>query len=215
MAISRGELKGELLSFLNKSPGYQGFYDDKKMDVVIQECIDYLASRMMFEDSGWMAQLWYLPTVSNQTSIIIPADVAIINHVRYLVGPIYNPMTYVDDDVMSQWNEQSGAIQYPTQYRILQNKIYFNPACAVGADNALQIEGSAFPERLRNNDMFIQQRFNRGLIHYVKYRAASVLASQFGKVNKEWQGYENQWYAEMEKLLGKRVNTVAYVRDFD
>lgn len=215
MAITRGEIKGELLSFLNKSPGYQGFYDDKKMDVVIQECIDYISSKMMFEANGWMVQLWHLTTVSNQVSLIIPPDVAVINHVRYLVGPVYQPMTYVDDDKMEQWSNQSGAVQYPGIYRILENRIYWNPACSVGGVNAIQIEGSAYPERLRNDDMFIQQRFNRGLIHYVKYRAASVLTSQFGKVNKEWQRYENEWYVEMEKLIGKRVNTVAYVKDFD
>ena len=99
MTISRGEIKGHIFSFLNKSPGYQGFYDDKKVDATIQECFDYLATIMMFESDGWMKQIWSLDTVSNQVTIDIPPDVAVIDHVRYLIGPVYTPMIYVEDNL--------------------------------------------------------------------------------------------------------------------
>lgn len=215
MTISRGEIKGEILSFLNKSPNYQGFYDDKKVDTTIQECFDYLASIMMFESDGWMLQIWELDTVSNQVSIDIPPDCAVINRVRYLIGPLYTPMKYVDDEQSSYWSPTTGANQYPSIYKILQNRIFWNPPVSVGAVKGLQIEGSAFPERLKSDRSFAPSRFNRGLLHYIKYRCCSILASQFGKPVKEWQVYENQWYNEIEKLIGKRVNSSSTIKDFD
>ena len=93
MTISRGEIKGRILALVNKSPGYQGFFSDEKMDMFIQERLDYIASRMMFESGGWVRDLRYLDTTDNMVSIQIPQDIAVIHHVRFQISTFYQPLS--------------------------------------------------------------------------------------------------------------------------
>jgi hypothetical protein len=49
----------------------------------------------------------------------------------------------------------------------------------------------------------------------VKYRTASILASDIGKMNKEWQRYEDEWFDRMLVMVNKRVDSCNYIRNFE
>lgn len=215
MTISRAELKKQILSTLQLAPGYQGAYSDTAIDEAIQDSVDYIASKMFFMGDGWLKDVRYLDTTSGQVSIPIPNDIAIIDRVRYLVNTQYVPLNYIDDPRMVQWSSQSAMTQYPATYRIVQGKLYFNPALGEGGPQYLMLEGSSFPEKLRNDANFLPSQFHRGLQKYLKWRCCSILTSLLGKVNKEWQLYEDQWYVVMEQSLQGRVKTTSSVLDFD
>ncbi len=215
MTISRGEIKGKVLGLVNKVPGYQGFYSDPKMDDAIQDCLDYVASRMSFESPGWQRDLKYLDAPENMVSMEIPQDVMIIHHVRYKIATYYQPLIYNDDPRNVEWDHTSGMTQYPTTYKIVGNRLFFNPGINPGGEKMLEIECSVYEPALRGDGSLIGAKFNRGLQHYLKYRVASIITSSVGKMNKEWDRYENEWFQVMLDLISKRVATSQAVLDFE
>lgn len=215
MTISRGEIKGKILSLVNKSPGYQGFFSDEKMDMVIQERLDYIATRMFFESPGWQRDLRYLDVPDNVVSVQIPQDVGVIHHVRYKISTWYQPLVYSDDPRQVEYDSQSGMTQYPTTYKIVGSRIFFNPPISPGGAQMLELEVSVYPPELRSDGSLIESKFNRGLLHYLVYSCASVLFTTVGKTNAEWKQYEGEWFQAMLDLVSKRVTTSTPVLDFD
>jgi hypothetical protein len=109
----------------------------------------------------------------------------------------------------------SGVTQYPTRWRIIDENIHFNPALGQGGSNYLQYEGWRFPTEFTAFTDTIPTEFHRGLQHYIKYRAASLLATSRGKPMIEWQQYELEWKEQMLIAVNKRVNSIGYIREFE
>lgn len=215
MAISLGEIQGEVLSMLSKSPGYQGFYDDIKMAKAIQESVDYVAQKMFWTGEGWLKEKREFDTTANQAAVRIPTDYVAVSAVRYLYGNVYVPLLYKDSDLKPEFPVDSGLTQTPMSWRILGDQIYFNPYLGSGGTNYLQIEGYAFPPMLKGSSSLLPDKFNRGLQHYIKYRTASILVAQLGEPNADWKEYEKQWEAEMLVAIGKKTTDKGYIGDFD
>lgn len=215
MTITRGALKGQILSLLNKTPGYQGFYDDSKMDPIIQECFDYVSTLMFFEGNGWQNVIKNVDTGTNTVSVRIPEDMTMIYHVRYLIDQIYQPLYYNDDPNAVEWTIASGQVQYPSVYRILGDQIYFNPPVAIGGVANMQIEGCVYPAMLKTDASFAEAKFNRAMTHYIKFRASSILAASVGKFNREWQTFEDQWLSAVMSCISKRIVSPKSITDFD
>jgi hypothetical protein len=109
----------------------------------------------------------------------------------------------------------SGVTQYPTRWRIVDENIHFNPALGQGGSNYLQYEGWKFPTEFADFTSAVPAQFHRALIHYIKYRAASVLVASRGKAMKEWQEYEMEWKEQMLIAVNKRVNSIGFIREFE
>lgn len=215
MALSRGELKGKILRLLNKTAGYQGFYDDDKVNDVIEDCQDYVAAKMFSGGEGWMRRIYFVDTNGTDASYPIPPGIAIIEQLRYLIGNQYLPLIYDDGSMSPQTAPQAGFTQFPFRWRFIDNRVYFNPPPAQYGAQYLQIEAAHYPARLLTDGQQMDPQFDMAMFHYMKWRAASLLASQVGKSYKEWQSYEDQWFEEMQTIINKRIRTMVTVKEFD
>lgn len=213
--ITRGQIKFEIWEKLNKSAQTKGFYTDSKVNLAIQESIDYVASMMFLHDEGWLHKIDYLDTQSNQLAIPIPQHIAMIAELRYLVGNVYLPLMYDQDYGNAQWSGASGATQFPSRYRIVDNQIYFNPALGVGGSKFLQVEYMAYPKRLQQDSDFLESQFDRSMYYYIIYRSCSILASNIAQFAKPWKEEEAQWYNNMASIITTRNQQSTPIKDFE
>ncbi len=216
MSRTLGALEGQVLGILQKTPGYQGFYTPEKVKDAVNECFDYVAARMADAATGcWLDEVRHYDTVTNQALVPLQDDIVMIKVARYLTGNVYTPIIYDEARESAVYVGSSGVTQYPSRYRLLNDSIYFNPPLGVAGPQYLQLEVCALPQQMITDGQIIPAKFNRALQHYIKYRSASVLASAVGKFNKEWAQFEGEWFDVMLKMLDKKVNSPAYVRDFE
>lgn len=216
MSRTLGELEGQVLQILQKSPGYQGFYTPEKVRDAVRESFDYVGSRMSDSATGgWLDEVRHYDTVTGQSLVPLQDDIIMIKTARYLTGNVYTPIIYDEGRESAVYAGASGVTQYPSRYRLLGDSLYFNPPLGVAGLQYLQLEVCSLPAQLVADGQIIPSKFNRALQHYIKYRTASVLASSVGKFNKEWAQFEGEWFDVMLKMLDKRVNSPAYIRDFE
>ena len=107
----------------------------------------------------------------------------------------------------------SGLVQYPSRYRILNNQIYFNPALAIGGPQYLQIEMVVYPDDVAQGDN-IPANLHKAFQHFVKYRTATACAASIGKSMVEWAEQANEWKDIMMRLVNKRIDSAASVKEF-
>ncbi len=216
MSRTLGELCGQVLQILQKSPGYQGFYTPDKVRDAAQEAIDYVSTKMAeSETGGWIEETRLYDTVTGQALVPLEDDILMVKVARYLTGNVYTPIIYDEARESAVYVGSSGVTQYPSRYRIQGDNIYFNPPLGVAGPQFLQLEVCVLPAKMVSDGQIVPAKFNRALQHYIKYRTASVLASAVGKFNKEWAQYEQDWFDVMLRMVNKRVNSPAYVRDFE
>lgn len=212
--ITRAMIKGEIYEKLNKSAATKGFYTDTKVNLAIQECVDYIAGKMFLQDEGWLHKLKNFDTSANLVSFPIPPDMAMVVEVRYLVGNIYIPLIYDQDFGNSQWAQSSGVVQFPSKYRMVDNTFYFNPPIGVGGAKNLQIEYMAYPKRLQNDSDFLASQFDRSMYYYIIYRSCSVLAGNIAQFGKAWSEQEYQWFEQMLNIISKRNMQTTPIQEF-
>jgi hypothetical protein len=213
MSITLLDVENKVLNLLQKNVSYSGFYTSSKVIQAINECLDYISARMMMEGNGWMQKIGYITTVANTGEYALPTDCAIIRAVRYLIGDIYVPV-YLDSQERDVYVKDNVQTQAPIRYRLISNKILFNPIPALIATNAVQLEYTAYTADLAAAIDVVDGQFEKALVWYVVYRSASILASTVGKAEADWIKYENQWYKVMENIITRRNSTPQYVREF-
>ena len=215
MAVTRGDMKTQIWGLLNKVSTNAGFYTSSKLDDAIQDCLDFVAVEMFMAGEGWLSQIGYITTVANTPNYALPTGMAILNEVRYLSGDAYVPISYDDRSSTVHLASTSGVVEFPGSYRIVNNELYFNPPPAEVGTNYVQLEYTTYTAALANDAAIINAQFDNCLLQYVKWRAASLLASQLGKVYKEWEKYEEQWYGQMIKITSKRMRHASIIKEFE
>jgi hypothetical protein len=204
MPMSRGELKGKIYRLLMKTPQYTGPYTPETLDDAIQEAIDFVAAEMFIANEGWQTKIMTFDTVEGQIKVDLPEGFAMINEVRYLYGDLYIPMVYDDANKQAQYANSSGARQWAYAYRIIDNALYFNPPMAQGGTANLQVEYMGYPKRLQSDTDFVESHFDFSMQHFIKYRAASVMAASIEKFDVPWGKIEADWYQKMRDIVVKR-----------
>lgn len=213
MPMTLAQIQAEVLERLQKSSGYSGFYTPEKVRKMTNDSITYVAARMMRYGFGWLQKIGYITTSAGTASYSLPADAAILKTVRYKQGSTYVPLQYNGDLTESQ--EQAGqSSQYPSEYRLLERTIYFNPAPADVGTDYLQLEYLAYPAKLEIDADTLNGQFEPALEQYLIWRTASILASLNGKPISDWKEYENQWFEQMDMALSKRVDNAMFIGEF-
>lgn len=203
MPITRAELKGQAYRLLMKTPQYKGAYQEETANDALQEAMDYVATKMFISNQGWLDKIEHITTVANTIAVPIPETWAMVKEVRYKYGDTYLPLTYDTAGKQPQYAADSGARQYACSYRIVDNKIYFNPPLAEGGTDYLQIEYTAFPKFLQKDNDTIEPQFNRCFLNFIKYRTATVLARSVEKYSVPWAKEEGDWFLQMQDLVAK------------
>lgn len=204
MATTRGELKGRILRFLNKTGKHPGFYTPEKIDDAIEEAMDFVAVHMFQADEGWAKKVMFLDTEANQVSIDLPISAAMISEVRYRFGTEYIPLIYDTAQQQTQYAGDSGVTQWCYRYMIVDNAIYFNPIMAEGGEKYLMLTYQAYPKRVVSDADYIETQFENCFTHYIKYKACSILAGSIEKFARPWAQEEAQWEKKMIELVQQR-----------
>lgn len=214
MALSRGELKGQILRLFYNSGAYTGALNDDTINDAIQEAFDEVAVHMFMAGEGWTDKIAFYTTSAGQRTLPIRESMAMLREVRYLYGDIYIPMTYDTENSQKQYADASGVRQYAFAYRIVDNQLYFDPPLAEGGTDYIQVEYTDFPKFLKNDLDEVEPQFNRAFVNYIKYSAATILASSIEKFQIPWKESERKWYMLMKEIVVKRNLQVTQVREF-
>lgn len=213
MAVALSTLKGDVLTLLSKTSGFQGFYSDEQVELAINDSLDYVYANMMFNGEGWLVTIGTLTTVAGQETVALPTGAVVVHQVRYLYEDVYKPLQYDDQFDKAQFQTSIETV-YPTTYRLVGDNIFFNPVpSVVGADH-VQIEYSAFPTELVNDIDTTSQQITRGLRRFITYRAASICRTTTDRPNSSWKEYEVQWWQYLQELLSKRIRAPQPIKDF-
>lgn len=212
--ITRSQIKYEIWTRLNKTAATKGFYADAKVNSVVQESIDFVATEMFLADEGWNHKMVLMDTVTNQVAVPVPPDMAMIAEVRYLVGSCYIPLQYDQQFGEAQWGSTAGVVQFPSKWRLVDNNIYFNPALSIGGKGYLQVEYNSYPRRLQKDSDFLESQFDRSMFWWIVYHSCVVLTASV-KMSTDWPAQESLWYNKMVAIIGMRNRQVIPIRDFD
>ena len=209
------DLSTRILNILSKdSSSFTGYYTQSKVTDAINDGLDFIAASMMQAGEGWLQSLALLNTVAGVSTVALPSDCAIINEVRYLVNDTYVCLTY-DDDSQRNQATVTGIIPYPMTYRLLGNSISFNPVPGVTGTGTIQLDYAAYTPELAMQTDLLNGQFSRGLLNYVKWRAASQLVSQTGEGNRAWEKFEQEWYGKMKEITSKRIRAPQTIKPFE
>jgi hypothetical protein len=212
--ITRGELKGQVLRFLNKTSQYRGFYDDDKINDAIQEALDFIAVEMFQANEGWQLKLAEFDTTAGQVTFEIPFSASMIKEVRYLYGNFYGVMAYDDANSRSQVSIGSGERQFVSSYRIVDNRMYFNPPLGEGGPKYLQIEYMTYPKTLMSDTDYLESHFDPCMTNFLKYRTATILSASLEKPIVPWAGIESSWYSKLVTVVNRRNMQSIPIRNF-
>lgn len=214
MALSLAVLRGRVLNILQKQSSYSGFYTPDKCNQAINECMDYIAGRMMHEmGQGWMQSLDYITTVANQDAYPLPTGTVLVREVRYLYGDAYLPLQPIEA-VDEAWVQTPNQVAVPWRYELIGGNIVFNPVPAIVATNAVQLKVTKYPTALSVDADALPAQFTNALEWYLIYRAASVLNMAVGNPVPEWQRAEGEWYGVMEQMITARIKKPKFIKGF-
>jgi len=211
---TRGEVAFLVYQRLSKSAATPGFFTAEKVNSAIQEALDLISAEMFLADQGFLKQLDYVDVEANQQTIDIKPQWEMIESVRYLIGNVYIPLAYDSEFDRSQWSPTSGVTQLPAAYRVIGNKLYFNPSLSVGGTNYLMIEYQRAPDFLRNDAQQLPTYFTRNLVWYVVYRSMSILAASMKQLERPWAQEEALWREKMLDITNKRNKVSTGIKMF-
>ncbi len=214
MPISRGELKGKVWRFLNKTADQPGYYTSEKLDDAIQEALNGIAVDMFVAGSGWNTKYIFLDTVAGQTSIDLPGNVALIRQIRYKVSDVYYSIPYDDQEGGFSYIGTGVQQAFGYRYRLLGRQIIFDPPVSEGGERYLQIEAVYYPSVLLDDNELIDLQFDAACIEFLKYRVASILAASIEKEMISWGALEEKWSEKMKVILTRRVMSSTPIREF-
>jgi len=216
MAISKGQIKGMVLRYLNKTAERPGFMTSDKLDDAIEEALLSISIAMFEAGEGWLTKYIYLDCEAGQVSLDIPGNVALVREVRLGVyGGLYTPMVYDDRSRNTSYvGPAADYIANTSGYRILGNTIVFDPPLSTGGQAGIQIEAVYLPKTLVDDDEVLDPQFNGAAIQYLKYRVCSILAASIEKTQITWSGEERKWEAQLTSILNRRVLSSTTIREF-
>lgn len=214
MTISRGQLKGMVWRFLNKSERNPGYYTSEKLNDAIEEALTDIAVEMFLSGEGWLTKYIFLDTEGGQTSVDLPGNVAMIREVRYKSGDVYYPLLYNDQEREYSFIGTGITQDLGYRYRLLGRQIVFDPPLGTGGERFLQVECVYFPDSIVNDNELIDPQFDACAIQYLKYKVSSILAGSIEKSIIDWSSLEAEWKFKLKSILDRRILSSTTIREF-
>lgn len=212
--LSRGELKGKIWRFLNKTSQLPGYYDDAKMNDAIQESLNYISVQMFLAAEGWLTKYLYFDTQDGQTSVDLPGNVALIREVRYKVSDVYYALPYNDQEGGFSYIGTGVQQAFGYAYRLLGRQIVFDPPLSDGGERFLQLEIVYYPTVMLDDNEIIDPQFDAACCEFLKYKCASILSASIEKEFLPWAKLEDQWEEKMKAVTTRRILSSTPIREF-
>ncbi len=213
--LTRAEIKYEIYQRLNKTSATRGFYSDAKADSAIQESVDFVATEMFLGDEGYLHKIDYLNTEANQITVPLPSYMAMVVSVRYLLGNTYIPLVYDQQFDSPQWSDNSGVVQYPSRYRVVDNRVVFAPALGQGGEKYLMIEYYQYPSILRSDTQKLDPQFDRCMSWFIVYNAMTIMSQSMQQFAQSWKPQTDSWYQKMLLIINTRNVGPTQIADFE
>lgn len=214
MPTSRGEIRGKILRYLNKTADQSGFYSEEKVNDAIQEALNLIAVDQFLAVEGWQTSFIYFDTQAGQTSIDLPGKVALIRQVRYRVADVYAPMGYNDADNGFSYIGTGVQQAFSYWYRLMGRQVVFDPPLSEGGERYLQLEVVSYPTQLLDDNEVVDTQFDAACLEYVKYKCCSILSGSIEKEYRAWADLEQQWYDKMLAIVTRRNLASTPIREF-
>lgn len=215
MGISRGQIKFEMLTRLQKTSKTKGYFTDDKMNSVITEALDYLATEMMLADQGWNHKLEYADAPQGMVTLPMKPQWSMIAEIRFRTGNGYAPLSYDQRYGTSENAVDSGASGGPGSYRIIDNQIYFNPPVGEGGDAYIQIEFFAYPPKLLTDNDTVDPSIDRCMFWFIVYHSISMLGGQVEQGNDSLMAQEAKWLGRVRDIISMRTRQTIAITDFE
>ncbi len=212
--LSRGELRGKVLRFLNKTPDLPGYYTEEKMNDAITESLNYVAVEMFLAGEGWLTSYQYFNTVGGQTSVDIPGNIALIREVRYKISDVWYSIPYDDQEGGFSYIGTGVQQAFGYKYRLLGRQIVFDPPLSEGGERYLQVECVSYPSILLDDNEIIDPQFDAACCEFMKYKVASILSSSIEKEFIAWAKIEAEWESKMQAVVTRRTLSSVPIREF-
>lgn len=212
--LSRGELRGRVLRFLNKTPDLPGYYDEPKVNDAIQEALNYAAVEMFLAGEGWLTSYQYFDTQSGQTSVILPGNIALVREVRYRISDVYYSLPYDDQEGGFSYIGTGVQQAFGYKYRLLGRQIVFDPPLSEGGERYLQIECVSYPSVILDDNELVDPQFDAATCEWMKYKVCSILAGSIEKEFIAWADQEAKWEEKMKAVLTRRIMSSTPIREF-
>jgi len=210
--ISKGQLKGKVLRFLNKTSNVRGFYDDAKMNDALDMVFEKLNGYMGVAGQGWMTDYIYMSTVGGQVALEIPANVAFIREVRYKVGDTFYCLVY-DEQIDQPSGMNTAGNQLAWRWRMMNRRIVFDPQMAEGGQHYLQLEVVYAPPVLVTDQDMLDPQFNGLMQTWMIYHISSILSGSLEKMVIAWQGLEDAAWNDMQTAVTRRLLKSVPIRE--
>lgn len=215
--ISVADLTEDILSVLNKSSSYYGFFEPAKVQKAIEDSCDWMDTIMMQANQGIFLNIIYLAGAQGQIEVPIPNDLSMIKAVRILIGNVYRKLDYNDQTQYSVTDPSGGWQGWPFTYRLKGQNLHFNPPLIEGNVRLFELEYLAYPSSFTGGGTFLAPRYDKACQQYLKWRSCSLLAAGIGKqrINVEWKQYEEQFFQMMVTLINQKNNVPTTIKDWD
>lgn len=213
--ISRGQLKGKIWRYLGKTATQPGFYTSEKLDEAIDEALASIAVEMFMAGEGWLTSFAYFDTTDGQSEVALTGNVGLIRQVRYMIGDTYVPLVYDDQENRPTRVRGTTVTQVAFKYRLMGNKLVFDPPLATGGTKYLQLEIVSYPKRLQDDSELIDAQFDVCAQEYLKYKVCSILAGSIEKSQITWAALEADWQMRLSHVLARRVLSSTPIKMFE
>lgn len=212
--LARGELRGQVLRFLNKKPELPGFYTEPKVNDAITEALNYIAVEMFLGGEGWLTKYLYFDTHSGITSVDLPGSVALIREVRYKISDVWYSIPYDDQEGGFSYIGTGVEQAFGYKYRLLGRQIVFDPPLSEGGERYLQVEAVYYPQVMLDDMEIIDPQFDAACCAFLKYKVCSILSSSIEKEFIAWAKIEAEWEAKMQAVVTRRTLSSVPIREF-
>lgn len=212
--LSRGELRGKVLRYLNKTPDLPGYYSEAKVNDAISEALNYIAVEMFLAGEGWLQKYLYFNTEGGQTSVDLPGNIALIREVRYKVSDVWYSLPYDDQEGGFSYIGTGVQQAFGYKYRILGRQVVFDPPLSEGGERFLQIEADYYPSVLLDDNELIDPQFDAACCEFLKYKVCSILSGSIEKEFIAWAKIEAEWEAKMQAIVTRRTLASTPIREF-
>lgn len=164
----------------------------------------YQAACELATDSFPIESSYTTSSVASQQSYDLPEYVIAVERVTY-DGRKLMPITFREDDVLTQLRANSTDTGRPTSYVVFNNTLYLRPIPSSAL--TIKVYGKLEPAAVTDSSVLeIPSEFQMAMVNY-------ILAEMSAK-NKNYQGaqyYRNLWAADVERL--KRFERRKLVQD--
>lgn len=184
---------------------------------MIADSLNYIGSKMLKLNNGWMTKIAYVNIPAGTPYIAIPQGVAIINFLKKKSadGTTYVPMQYNENSKGVSTTQAQGLTNGTPIWRFSSGMIYIEPFSNETITNGLMIDAVYYPAKLLSGTQHLDEDLqNPTFVNYAKWRSASQLHSLGSNTTPPWAASELEWKGACLEVIARRFREPTPIQNF-